>query len=109
MAEEYVPGSAAEKQQIENDILKMKLMLETGAKIHSFSDPDVPPEIENYFLQNVMEFERQYKADRKISVFEKIGRPDHFRPVTELVDQQIDYEWEKLKALLCRHNIELSV
>ena len=54
-----------EQLKAENDFLKMKLMLEKGAEFHTSGDSmELPPEAENMFLKNIMEFERQFDQDQ---------------------------------------------
>jgi hypothetical protein len=92
--------------------MKMKLMLENGAKF------EVPPEakgeemdpfIENCFLKNIIEFEKQYEQHKTIKIFDKIGRPTHLPPVAHIPDKDIDRAWRDLYDLLIKHRIELSV
>lgn len=108
MASEFNHLNAAEKLKAENEFLKMKLMLETGAKFGGMSSDDLPPEIENEFLLSVAEFERQAENMKYIQVFEKLRRPT-FKPVAEIADDEIDDAWEKLLNELNRHAISLEV
>lgn len=49
-----------ENLRLENDFLKMKMMAESGGFFGGNKDLDLPPEIENQFLKNVIEFEKAY-------------------------------------------------
>jgi hypothetical protein len=100
-----------EKLQAENDFLKMKLMLEHDAKF-SETDPDLPslaPAVENEFLNYVIAFEEQSKNPKYIRVFDRIGRPMHFKPAAEIPDGEIDAAWEKLQDHLHKYQITLDV
>lgn len=98
-----------EALKAENEFMKMKMMLEKGAEFYSNDDAGMlPSEVENAFLKNIMEFERQFDEHKLIKVFDKIGRPTHFKPVTEIDDNSIDTAWENLAAHLADHGISLS-
>ena len=91
----------------ENEFLKMKLMLEHGAKFSS-NESKLPPEMENEFLNNVMAFEKQFEQYKTIKVYDKIGRPAHFKPAAEIPDDEMDKAWSDLRAYLNEHNIDLD-
>ncbi|HMD00913.1 MAG TPA: hypothetical protein VKH37_12205, partial [Ferruginibacter sp.] len=97
--------------KIENDFLKMKLMLEQGAQFgdHYGTSEGLPADIENQFLKNIIEFEKQFAEQKRIKVFEKIGKPSQFRPVNEVPDEEITQAWEGLHDYLREHSIELGV
>lgn len=92
----------------ENEFLKMKLMLEHGAKFSS-NESELPPEMENEFLNSVMAFEKRFGQFKTIKVYEKIGRPAHFKPAEEIPDQEIDKAWSDLRAYLNEHSVDLDV
>ena len=92
----------------ENDFLKMKMMLEHGAVVEMGSSNELPAEIENQFLKNVMEFEKQWADQKEITVFEKIGKPDHFKPVNEIADDDIDLAWNDLSEYMSQCGVDLS-
>src|SRR3982074_3590712 len=103
------PDSYREKEnlQVENDVLKMKMMLQHGAVFGA--SKDLPPEIENEFLKSVMEFENQFENVEQTLVFNKLGRPQQFRPVQEIGEEEIEDEWITLYEYMCKHGIELGV
>jgi hypothetical protein len=102
--EEYEEGNLKN----ENEFLKMKMMLESGAQFGSMSEEGLPPEIENQFLRNIMAFEKQAQEMKMIKIFDKIERPDHFKPVSEISDEDIDNAWKTLNEYLNKYGIELS-
>ena len=91
----------------ENDFLKMKMMLEYGAEFGTAEN--IPAEVENEFLRSVAAFEEQYKTGNRIKVFDKIGKPQHFRAVDEIPDEHIEDEWIALLDYLNGHGIDLNV
>ena len=102
--------SSEDSLEDENDFLKMKLMLENGAKFGTIdTDTELPPEVENMFLKNMMEFERQAAERKKIKVFDKIGRPANFRPVNQITESEIENEWKLLSEYLNQYSIDLDV
>lgn len=100
-----------EKLKAENDFLKMKIMLERGGYFgnDTTSDNELPTEVENEFLKNVIEFEKQFDERKTIKVFDKIGRPGHFKPVSEIADDGINQAWNELSDYLSEYNIHLDV
>lgn len=94
-----------EKLRFENEIRKIKLELEKGAKF--IEDPDMPalpPEIENEFLNYVEHFEKINADSPKISVYEKIGSPV-FKTASELNEDEITEALESLLEILNENSI----
>ncbi|MBS1748839.1 MAG: hypothetical protein JST63_02930 [Bacteroidetes bacterium] len=111
MTDDFSHLSEQERLKTENDFLKMKLMLEHGAKFseNENDQPPLPADLENDFLNYVMAFEEQSKNPKYIKVFDRIGRPGFFKPVAEVPDTAIDTEWEKLQDHLYKYHIILDV
>lgn len=108
--EEFDNMSDEERLKAENDFLKMKLMLERGAEFEKAEgENELPADLENKFLKNILEYEKQFDQNKVTTVFDKIGRPDHFKPVNEISDDAIDEEWTHLHNHLVEHGIDLSV
>lgn len=97
-----------ERLRAENDFLKMKLMLERGAVIASLSDNPIPSAVENAFLNNIIAFEKEFDNRKKIKVFDKIGRPIHFKAAAMIPDDEIVAAWESVRDLLNEHSIDLG-
>ncbi len=93
----------------ENDFLKMKIMLEKGGHFMGGDDHEVPPEIENDFLNNILAFEEQFEKQKRIKVFDKIGKPAHFLPAGEIDDSEMDNAWNELNEYMRQYNINLDV
>ncbi len=109
MHSEFEHLSEDERLKAENEFLKMKMMLEQGAFFGgSDNHAALPPQIENQFLRNIMEFETQMANPTYIKVFDKIGRPSHFKPVDEILAWEMQKEWETLMEYLDGYGIHLS-
>ncbi len=99
-----------EELRTEIDILKLKMMLEYGAEF--FNGPgieELDPGIEHQFLTQVREFHNNIKEGKNITVWEKIGFPEHFPKVSELFEAEIPDVIRKMQTLLMKHGIHFSV
>ncbi len=96
-----------ENLEVENQFLKLKMMLEHGAQFGS--SKDLPPAVENDFLRSVMEYEKHFESGERIKVFDKLGRPTQFKSVSQIPDDEIDNEWIRLYEFMQERGIELSV
>lgn len=110
MSNEYSGLDAQEQLKAENEFLKMKLMLENGAIFRAVGGEgdDLPPEIENEFLNNILEFEKQWENTGYIKVFDKLGAPMHFLPHNFIPDDEIGKAWEELSDYLLQKGITLD-
>ena len=59
--------------QRENEELKKKLEEEFGAA-NGWTNPDLPPEMENEFLNHIMAFENAWKDAKRITLYEFLGK-----------------------------------
>lgn len=110
MKKEFEDSNNDENLKDENDFLKMKLMLEHGAEFGEVnSDAELPANVENDFLNYIMAYEKQAAERKMIKVFDRIGKPAHFKPVTEIPDNEIDTAWDELDSYLNKYNIDLAV
>src|SRR5687767_10939002 len=88
----------------------MKLTLEQGAQFETMQNEEgLPADIENQFLNYIMAYEKQAAERKVIKVFDKIQRPNHFKPVNEISDEEIENAWNSLDEYLQKYGIELSV
>lgn len=102
--------SKEEELRAENDFLKMKLMLERGAQFGTVdSKAELPAEVENEFLKYISEFEKQADSSVRVKIFDKIDRPAHFKPVSQISDENIEEAWKELSEYLERYGISLDV
>src|SRR5690242_2555088 len=101
--------SEEEKLKAENDFLKMKMMLERGAEFHKPDDaPEMSSELENKFLRNILEFEKQFEQQKRITIYDKVGKPTQFKPVNEIPESEIESAWDQLHHYMFEHGIEIS-
>ena len=101
--------SSDEEKNLENEFLKIKLKLQHGGEYHAMdNDPGLPVETENQFLNNIMEFEKQYAERKEIKIFDRIERPGNFKPVNEIPADEIEDAWDVLDGYLRKYGIQLS-
>lgn len=97
-----------EKLRQENEIRKIKLELEKGAKFFEGLDtPALPPEIENEFLNYIEQFETMNEHSPMISVYDLLGKPD-YRTVDDLRDEELMEELDEIFDLLLEKGIHVS-
>ncbi|PSK89857.1 hypothetical protein [Taibaiella chishuiensis] len=95
-----------EQLRLENELLKLKLQAETGADLYELSE--MPPEVENAFLNNILAFERQLDSMAEVPIFDILGKPDDFPNEQELSDADIDRELERLNDLMRDKGLEVG-
>lgn len=95
-----------EQLRIENELLRLQLMVETGSDFNLFNN--VPPEIENIFLNNILTIERSLDSVTTITIYELLGKPDDFPGEKELNDQEIEIEYDRLMQLIKDKRIEID-
>jgi hypothetical protein len=91
-----------EQLRIENDLLRLKLQVETGTNIHDLDD--IPAEVENMFLHHILAFERQLGNQKEESVYTILGEPRQFRKEAELDDSEIEAALDELQQYLSERN-----
>lgn len=96
-----------ENLQIENEILKLKMMAERGAYFGETAE-DLPPEVEAEFLKNVQLFEDSFENAEEITIYECIGKPE-YKDVNEMTAEEVEDETNRLLELLQSKNIVLDV
>ncbi len=94
-----------ERLRMENEIEKLKLTGQYGAKFSENSD--LPPEIESEWLNHIKKFEEQFENAEYIKVAERLGNP-HYPPVEELNDDQIEEKLEEVEKLMAENGIYLD-
>jgi hypothetical protein len=65
--------------------------------------------VENEFLNYIIAYEKQAAERKTIKVFDRIGRPGHFKPVDAIPEDKIESAWNQLNAFLNKYNIDLAV
>ena len=109
MKENFEELNKDEQLRVENEFLKMKLMLESGAQFGGSNEGQLPAEVENTFLKNIIEFEKQFEMHKTIKVFDKLKRPTHFRPVSDILENEFDQAWDELSAFMKKHGVALDI
>jgi len=90
--------------RLENEIKKMKLSLEHGTDFSLPDSKDVPPEIESVWLDYIQQFEDQFSQNKRISVYDFIGKPD-FKKQDEISDDNIEAELDHLIEIMNKYNV----
>jgi hypothetical protein len=104
--EEFRGFLPPEELRIENEVLKLKMNAMFGAKFPD-SEEEMPPQLENIFLNQMLQFETAWAEQTPVTMFEAIGSPS--LPPTESLDEvAIKKELSKIYALFQKHNISLS-
>jgi len=97
-----------EHLRMENEIKKIKLSLEHGMDLSkSFSDPDLPPEVEGEFLDYIKQWEEQFALQKKIVIYDLLEKPAYI-PVADLGEAQIKPELERVMEMLNKHSIAVD-
>lgn len=97
--------NSQDELKAENLLLKLKLEMEHGMKMFDTSKLD--PEIENQWLSNIVNFEKQFENANQIKVFDLIGRP-YFKPMHEMSIPEISEELNRLLNILWENQINFS-
>lgn len=109
MTNEFDDLNQEDKLKAENDFLKMKMMLEKGAEFGGMGNTEhFTPEMENMFLKNIINFEEQLESSERVTVFERIGKPDHFPNPADISDTDLEIKWMAINELLNGNGITLD-
>ncbi len=91
--------------QMENQLLELKLKAEFGAE--TFSCGDIPADVENAFLKNVLEFEKNYLQSGETKICDILGNPI-LKLETELSDPDFESDLEMVNSMLLKNNITVD-
>lgn len=109
MSQEDLPKEYEEALRIENELLKLKIMAEHGAKnVVVFPGKEVDPEVENQWLKFIASRDNEVSDSEDIPIYDFIGRPD-FLHDKDLNDEQILKELHRVEELLFDKKIIYSV
>lgn len=92
-------------KKIDNGLKKKELEEKYGAHFSEFNE--LPPEMENQWLNSIEEFEKQFDNAKRTTVWEYMDKPD-YKTKDELKPFEISHELERLFELLEKSNISLS-
>jgi len=93
-----------DRLRFENELKKIKLGLEHDTIFYTPADAELPLEIERIWLDQIQQFEDEFKKCKRILIYDKIGRPD-FRKVSQIPDQEIELELDRLLKILFQKKI----
>lgn len=105
--EEKFSDDPQENLRIENELLKIKLKAQFGEAFQVGMGEDIPPEIENQFLKNVLAFEEAHINTEYTTVYERIGKPA-YKPASELTKEELKEACAALLALMEEQHISLD-
>ncbi|MEA4981801.1 MAG: hypothetical protein VB066_03705, partial [Paludibacter sp.] len=86
---------------------KKKQMLEQDFGITNWFESDsdeLPPEVESLFLDNIVAFEKSIKIASSTTVYKIVNCPV-YRKLSELKDEEIEAESDRIRAILLEHQI----
>lgn len=69
---------------------------------------DIPPDVENQFLKQIMQFHKQQNSSESVSVYEYIGQPA-YTPEKELTDKALKKELNRIRKLMTKKKVILDV
>ncbi|MCY7352703.1 MAG: hypothetical protein LH606_18935, partial [Cytophagaceae bacterium] len=96
-----------EDRHADNELKKLRLELEHGAKFFEGSTK-ASPELMGDWLDHVANYEAQHKNARMLTVYTYVGQPN-FRDETDLTDEEIGPELERLLQLMADNDVVLDV
>lgn len=94
-----------ESLRFENQLLELKLKAEFGA--HTVLDGDIPAEIENEFLRNVIDFETNYSKSEDVKIREILEYP-FMKPEPQLYDWEVERYLDDVNQMLLAKNITVD-
>ena len=78
-----------------------------GAKFISTGNNELPPDIEEQWLNNIEEFEKQYQNSEQIKLLRFIGSPI-IRNITDLSVKEIENEYNRIITILEENSIHID-
>lgn len=106
MAKKKRTHKSKEQLSDENEFLKMKMMAEYGGDF--VGNEKIPPEVENRFLKQIMNFQKKHASSQITTVYNYLGRPE-YNLVNDLSDREIPRELKRVIRLMKRKGIGLDV
>src|SRR5690606_31104881 len=94
--EEKFSDDPEENLRMQNEFLKLKMMAESGAFFGG--EGNLPPDIENQFLNNILEFEKQQTASDEKKIKDILENPA-FKDENELDDITFQQAYKQLTDL----------
>lgn len=103
--EEQFSEDPEEQLRIENELLKLKLQAELGAQFGG--NADIPPEVEQEFLKQIMAFQ-EHQKDAPLVVFADYAGIGDLAPAAGLNAAELEAAWTALEAKLNEKQLHLS-
>ena len=103
--EEKFSDDPEENLRMQNEFLKLKMMAESGA--HFGGDGNLSPEMENLFLNNILEFEKQQSSSTERKIKDILGNPI-FEKEENLNDGTFEKAYQDLNDLLQEYSLQID-
>jgi len=100
--------SGENEQRFENELKKLKLTAERGAKFFSGDNESLPPSVESDFINNIMLFEEAADKKEVKKVRDILGNPTVSKP-DDLNGQEVSEALKAIYDLLNENGISLSI
>lgn len=103
-------NSNEKSRKIREENKKKRRKLEKEYDITNWYESDnneLPPEIESFFLDNIMAYENGIKIAKRVTVYELMNSPS-YKKISELRGEEVDAELKSISALLFKHQIVLD-
>ncbi len=97
---------STEDLSTENELMKLKLMAEFGGDF--VGGEEIPPDVENQFLKQIVQFHKQHDKSAITTVYKFIGEPE-YNHVRDLTDKELRKELKRLMRIMEKNGVGLSV
>lgn len=105
MAKKRSKKKNPEELSTENELMKLKMMAEFGGDV--IGGEGIPPEIENMFLKQIINFHKNHDHSKHVSIYKYIGEPE-YNHVNDLSEKEIEKELKRLVKLMAKKGVGLS-
>lgn len=105
MAKRKRKTKSADELGTENELMKLKMMAEFGGNF--VANEEIPPEVENVFLKQIMQFHKLHDPANKTTIYKFIGSPE-YNAVTDLSNKQLEKELSYLLKLMGKNGVAVS-
>lgn len=106
MAKRKKKEKTAEELSMENELLKLKMMAEFGGDFGG--NDDIPPQVENAFLKQIINFHKQHGNTEATTLYKFIGEPE-YNHVHDMSERQTKVALRKILKVMKKNGIELDV
>lgn len=97
---------SSDELSTENELMKLKMMAEFGGDF--VGGDDIPPDIENQFLKQILNFHKLHDNSKVTTVYKYIGEPE-YNHVHDLSDKEVVKELKHLMKLMEKNGVSLTV